>query len=115
LALCSKPYGNDENGDIKIINSADTLKVKQVIREIHQHFNQDDSIGSTATVKSTSNPHLEIKTQYLYGKEVDIIINQGTVIGIVSANKISQPSKQKLHQASIAFAENIPESTFSNY
>ncbi|MEQ8464741.1 hypothetical protein [Coleofasciculus sp. E1-EBD-02] len=112
---CRETYGNDENGDIKIINSADTLKVKQLIREIHQQFNQNDSITATATVTSTSNPHLEIKTQYLYGKEVDIIINQGTVIGIVSANRISQPSKQKLNQAGIAFAENIPESTFSNY
>jgi len=113
--LCRETYGNDENGDIKIINSTNTLKVKQMIREIHQQFNPNDSISATATVTSTSNPHLEIKTQYLYGKEVDIIIAQGTVLGIVSANRISQPSKQKLHQASIAFAENIPESTFSNY
>ncbi|WP_157453387.1 hypothetical protein [Coleofasciculus chthonoplastes] len=57
-------FSRDE-GDIKIINSADTLKAKQLIQEIHQQFNQNDSISGKATVTSTSNPHLEIKTQYL--------------------------------------------------
>jgi hypothetical protein len=112
---CQETYGNDEKGDIKIFNSANTFKVQQVIRDIHQRFNQDDSISPTATANSTLNPHLEIKTQYLYGKEVEIIINQGTVIGVISANKISQPSRHKLNQAGIAFAENIPKSVFTHY
>ncbi|MEQ9001875.1 MAG: hypothetical protein RID53_35900 [Coleofasciculus sp. B1-GNL1-01] len=91
-----------------------STKVQQVIRDIHQRFNQDDFISPTATANSTLNPHLEIKTQYLYGKEVEIIINQGTVIGVISANKISQPSRHKLNQAGIAFAENIPKSVFTH-
>jgi hypothetical protein len=111
---CRETYGNDEKGDIKIVNSADTLKVQQVVRDIHQQFNQDSPISPTATANSTSHPHLEIKTQYLYGKEVEIIIKQGTVIGIVSANRISQPSQHKLNNAGIAFAENIPKSAFTN-
>lgn len=111
---CRETYDNDEKGDLKILNSADTVKVQQFVRDIHQQFNLDAPIAPKVIVNSTSNPHVEIKTQYLYGQDVEIIIKQGTVIGIVSANRISQPSQDKLNNAGIAFAENIPKSVFTN-
>lgn len=62
---------------------------------------------------SETNPqHIEIKTGYLYGQEVDDIINKGTVFGVVSSGKISKPGKERLSAAGIEYAENVPESEF---
>jgi hypothetical protein len=65
-------------------------------------------------VIEVKNPHLEIKTQYLYGKEVELIIQQGTVVGIVSAGNISQPSRLKLKEVGIAYVENVPLAEFAD-
>ncbi|MFB2897349.1 MAG: hypothetical protein U7127_13225 [Phormidium sp.] len=59
-----------------------------------------------------SNPHIEVKNKYLYGQEVDDIINKKNVIGVVNGKNISGPGKTKLEKAGIAYAENVPESEF---
>ncbi len=60
-------------------------------------------------------PHVEIKTKPLYGKEVDRIVEKGTVIGVVNTEKISKPGKKKLDDAGIAWAENVPEKEVLEY
>jgi hypothetical protein len=110
---CQETYGNDEKGDIIVIHPEDAPRVQQLLDEIQRQFNPDRSL-TDRPVFEAENPHLEIKTQYLYGKEVELIIQQGTVIGIVSASNISQPSRLKLDQAGIAYAENVPLSEFTD-
>lgn len=104
---------NDEKGDIVVIHSGDALRVQQLLDEIQKQFNPDRNLMDRPAFEP-ENPHLEIKTQYLYGKEVELIIQQGTVIGIVTASNISQPSRLKLDQAGIAYAENVPLSEFTD-
>ena len=60
-------------------------------------------------------PHIEIKTKYLYGKEVDKIVEKGTVEAIVNTGKISKQGKKKLDEAGIAYAENVPEKEVLEY
>jgi hypothetical protein len=110
---CQETYGNDEKGDIIVIHPEDAPRVQQLLDEIQRQFNPDRSLTDRPAFEA-ENPHLEIKTQYLYGKEVELIIQQGTVIGIVSASNISQPSRLKLDQAGIAYAENVPLSEFTD-
>lgn len=111
---CRETYGNDEKGDILIVRSQDTARVQQIVDELQQQFNLDRNNRRVETLIRTDNPHLEIKTQYLYGKEADILIQQGTVIGIVSAGQISQPARLKLEVAGIAYAEKIPLIAFTD-
>jgi hypothetical protein len=110
---CQETYRNDEKGDIKLLNSKAIIKVQAIIDTIDQQFNATSRLPTQVQATKIENPHLEIKTQYLYGQEAVAIMQQGTVIGIASANRISQPSQVKLKQAGITFAENIPSSVFS--
>lgn len=57
-------------------------------------------------------PHLEIKTRYIHAGLAKKIINKGSVIGVVTTNKISEPAKKLFDDEDIAWAENIPESEF---
>lgn len=104
---CKETYGNDEKGDIIVIHAEDCLLVQQVLDDLQQRFNPSCEPIVDRLVSAFENPHLEIKTQYLYGKDVELIIQQGTVIGVVSASHISQPSRLKLVQAGIAYVENV--------
>ncbi len=96
-----------------VINPEDIPRVQNLLDEMQSQFNPDRSVIDRP-VMTADNPHVKIKTQYLYGKEVELIIQQGTVIGIVSAGKISQPSRLKLDQVGIAYAENVPLSEFTD-
>jgi hypothetical protein len=111
---CQETYGNDEKGDIIVLHSEDVPRVQQVLVALQVQFNVDPELGRQRGGAEAENPHLEIKTQYLYGKEVELIIQQGTVIGIVSASNISQPSRLKLDQAGIVYAENVPLAEFTD-
>jgi hypothetical protein len=110
---CRETYGNDAKGDILILQQKDSPSAQKLIREIHCQFNLEDVYDRTIKV-NVNEPHIEIKTQYLYGEEVDEIIQYGTVIGVVSAARVSQPSKLKLSLVGIVYAENIPLSEFQN-
>ena len=106
--------GNDPKGDIAILNLNDTLRVQEIICNIHSQYNTPNPNQSQLTLnrRTTNQPYIEIKTTYLFGKEIAEIIDTGTVIAVVSANKISGPGKAKFFQAGIAYAENIPLSEF---
>ena len=109
---CQQTYGNDEKGDIIVIHSEDGLRVQQLLDEFQQRFNPSCEPIVDRPSGIFDNPHVEIKTQYLYGRDVELIIQQGTVIGIVSASNISQPSRLKLVQAGIAYVENVTLTEF---
>ncbi|OCQ91719.1 hypothetical protein BCD67_09500 [Oscillatoriales cyanobacterium USR001] len=106
--------GNNPKGDILIINSNDASRVKEIISSIHNQYNavNPNELQFTLDRTSTNQPHIEIKTTYLFGKAINEIIDTGTVIAVVSAEKISQPGKAKFFQAGIVYAENIPLSQF---
>lgn len=106
--------GNDPKGDILIVAANDTSQVKQIICDIHHQYNTENikDLQSNAKERKTNLPHIEIKTTYLSGKEVNEIIDTATVIAVVSADKISAPGKAKFIKAGIAYAENIPLSEF---
>lgn len=108
--------GNDPKGDILIVESHDASRVKEIVLNIHDRFNRKNPINSQSNLKEsqTNLPHIEIKTTYLYGKEVNEIIDTATVIAVVSAGRISEPGKAKFSQAGIAYAENIPLNEFIN-
>ena len=57
-------------------------------------------------------PHLEIKTRYVHTGLAQKIINKGSVIGVLTTKKISEPAKKLFDNAEIAWAENIPKSAF---
>jgi hypothetical protein len=108
---CQETYGNDEKGDIIVVHPEDTARAQQLLDEMQLRFNTGKKEQDRAEMEFDT-PHLEIKTQYLYGKEVELIIRQGTVVGIVSASNISQPSRLKLNQAGISYVENVPLTEF---
>ena len=113
-AIARRTTGNSPKGDIVIVNSNDASKVKEIICKIHNQYNTLNPYESQFTLdrRTTNQPHIEIKSTYLFGKGINEIIETGTVIAVVSANKISGPGKAKLFQAGIAYAENIPLSEF---
>jgi hypothetical protein len=111
---CQETYGNDEKGDIIVIHPQDTRLVQQIVIEIHSRFNACENLTQQRRTQNNDNPHIEIKTQYLYGKEIQQILDLGTVIAIVSASHISQPAKLKLEQAGVVYAENVPTNEFFN-
>ena len=106
--------GNDPKGDILIVATKDASQVEQIICDIHHQYNRGSIKDSQSNLKErkTNLPHIEIKTTYLSGKAVNEIIDTATVIGVVSADKISAPGKAKLITAGIAYAENIPLNEF---
>jgi hypothetical protein len=59
-----------------------------------------------------SQPHIEIKTRYLDSGDARSIIKKGTIIGIVTTDKISKPAKQLFDEANIAWAENVSKEDF---
>jgi hypothetical protein len=110
---CRETYSNDAKGDISIIDRENSSIAQERIREIHFQFNPKD-VDLHHEKLDVDEPHIEIKTQYLYGVEVEEIIQYGTVVGVVSAARISQPGKHKLSLAGIVYAENIPITEFQN-
>ncbi|MGL5059690.1 MAG: hypothetical protein ACRC62_06880 [Microcoleus sp.] len=59
--------------------------------------------------------YVEIKTRYLDSGDAKRIIEKGTIIGIVTTGKISQPAKKLLDAANIAWAENVSKEDFIRY
>ena len=57
-------------------------------------------------------PHIEIKTRYLDSGDARSLIEKGTIIGIVTTERISKPAKKLLDEAEIAWAENVSKEDF---
>lgn len=108
---CERTRGNDRNGDILISNTNDLQKVRKKLQEIHQKYNST-SYAIAEYQDRLDRMYVEIKGVYVYGRDIDDLINKGTVIGLVNAKNISKPGKQKLEEIGIAYADRIPESEF---
>lgn len=57
-------------------------------------------------------PHIEIKTRYLDSGDARSLIEKGTIIGLVTTERISKPAKKLLDEAEIAWAENVSKEDF---
>ena len=108
---CTETYGNDPRGDIRLSEKGKIQEVQNLLADVNTQFNQD-SRPQTLRVMEVNEPHIEIKTRYIYGNEVDKIIEKHTVIGLVSASSISKTGKQKLNASGIVCTENVPKSEF---
>jgi hypothetical protein len=104
-------YGNDSRGDIKISDPSTIHQSQALLKDLNCQFNEDASSQSLQTPTS-DDPHLGIKSSYLYGQEVDEIIGKRTVVGVIGASSISGPSEAKLNNSGIVYVENIPSSEF---
>ncbi|MEM8638212.1 MAG: hypothetical protein AAGG51_05230 [Cyanobacteria bacterium P01_G01_bin.54] len=109
---CQETYGNDANGDIQLLDGADVTNVQAWALSQHQLFNPRESNVQLKSSRMSQNPHLEIKTSYLCGKEAEWIVMKETIIAVVSASKISRPSQKRLIEAGIIFIANVPRSEF---
>jgi|GEM_PF-3752960 len=57
-------------------------------------------------------PHIEIKTRYVDTGDVKAMMQKGTIVGLVTAGKISKPAKKLLDEANIAWAEKVSRQDF---
>jgi hypothetical protein len=108
---CTETYGNDPRGDIRLNEKGKMQQAQSLLANTNTQVNPDAS-PQEVLFREVEDPHLEIKTRYIYGKEVDRVIDKQTIIGLVSASRISQIGKQKFNASGIVFAENIPEPEF---
>ncbi len=108
---CTETYGNDPRGDIRLREKGKIQEVQNLLADVNTQFNQD-SHPQTLSILEVNEPHIEIKTRYIYGNEVEKIIEKQTVIGLVSASSISKTGKQKLSASGIVCTENVPKSEF---
>lgn len=111
---CEETYDNDVNGDIQLLGDVNIAVVQAWVLSQHQWFNPKAENLQLKHSKTSSNPHLEIKTSYLCGQEAESIVTKETVIAVVSAGKISRPSQKRLLEAGIVFMMNVPRSEFSS-
>ncbi len=108
---CGETYGNDRRGDIRLNEREKIQQAQSLLAEINLQFNPNSS-SQTLNVPEVENPHIEIKTRYIYGNEVEKAIDKQTVIGLVSASSISKMGKQRLNESGIVCAENVPKNEF---
>jgi hypothetical protein len=108
---CSETYGNDPRGDIRLSEKDKIQQAQGLLADENTRFNQNPS-SQTLNFIEVNEPHIEIKTRYIYGNEVDKVIERQTVIGLVSASSISKKGKQKLNSSGIVCTENVPKSEF---
>lgn len=98
-------------GDIRLSEKGKIQQAQDVLANTNDRCNPNASSQNVQGLE-VDEPHIEIKTRYLYGNEVNKIIEKQTVIGLVSASQISKTGKQKFNASGIVFAENIPEIEF---
>lgn len=108
--LAERTRGNDENGDIRLLNSSDVILAKERLREIHQRLG---GAAINLTAQASQGVYIEIKaysgtpvTSTLARQWID----QQTLLGIVTTTTITQPAKALLNEADIAWIERFPES-----
>lgn len=108
---CEETYGNSSAGDIKIVDPSDSSKVQGVCVNLNAAFNAS-ALPQDYQPSRSSNPHLEIKSAYIYGHDIDEIIDKTTVVAVVSSSNISKPGKRKLNASGVVYVENVPKSEF---
>lgn len=101
--------GNDSNGDIQLNNPMDIPATKTLLREIHQRLH-----GESVDVMPRSSDGIYIEIKAYSGTTITFglarqLIQQATVLGIVTTTKITQPAKLLLDQADIAWIDRFPE------
>lgn len=102
--------GNSANGDIRLLDSTDVIRAKERLRELHQQLGGE---ASNLTARTSEGVYIEIKAYS--GTPVTsglarLWIEKQTILGIVTTTTITQPAKNLLNEADIAWIERFPES-----
>ena len=79
---CTETYGNDPRGDIRLNEKENIQQVQNILADVNAQFNQESS-SQTLNILEVNEPHIEIKTRYIYGNEIDKVIAKQTIIGKV--------------------------------
>jgi GTPase len=104
-----RTIGNDENGDIRLLQPEDVVQAKVVLRSLQQEL---DGTVREGRSQMGDNVYIEIKaysTTTVTSTLVRRLIQKSTVMGVVTTAGITKPAKELLDQADIAWVERFPE------
>lgn len=101
--------GNDENGDIRLLQAEDVAQAKAVLRSVQQELDGTMRNGGSQRVETV---YIEIKaysTTTVTATLARRLIQKSTVMGVVTTAGITKPAKALLDEADIAWVEQFPE------
>jgi hypothetical protein len=104
-----RTVGNDENGDIRLLQTEDIFKAKTVLRTVQEELDGTIRKGRTQTEETI---YIEIKaysTTTVTSTLARRLIQRSAVMGVVTTGSITKPAKELLDQADIAWIERFPE------
>jgi GTPase len=102
--------GNDENGDIRLLQTEKIAQAKSILRSVQEELDGTVWQGQSQTGETV---YIEIKA-YSATTVTSTLARQltkkSTVMGVVTTAGITKPAKDLLNQADIAWIEQFPES-----
>ena len=104
-----RTIGNDENGDIRLLQPEDVAQAKVMLRSLQQKL---DGTVREGRSQMGDNVYIEIKaysTTTVTSTLARRLIQKSTVMGVVTTAGITKPAKGLLDQADIAWVERFPE------
>ena len=105
----TRTSGNDENGDIQLLQPEDVVRAKVMLRSLQQKL---DGTVREGRSQMGDNVYIEIKaysTTTVTSTLARRLIQKSTVMGVVTTAGITKPAKGLLDQADIAWVERFPE------
>jgi hypothetical protein len=107
--------GNDENGDIRLLQAEDVAQAKAVLRSVQQEL--DGTMRNGGSQRSET-VYIEIKaysTTTVTATLARRLIQKSTVMGVVTTAGITKPAKALLDEADIAWVEQFPEAYLGGF
>jgi hypothetical protein len=104
-----RTIGNDENGDIRLLQPEDVARAKVMLRSLQQEL---DGTVREGRSQMGDNVYIEIKaysTTTVTSTLARRLIQKSTVMGVVTTAGITKLAKELLDQADIAWVERFPE------
>lgn len=101
--------GNDENGDIRLLQTEKIAQAKAVLRSVQEELDGTVWQGQSQTGETV---YIEIKAYSATTVTSTLarqLIKKSTVMGVVTTAGITKPAKGLLDQADIAWIEQFPE------
>jgi GTPase len=101
--------GNDENGDIRLLQTEKIAQAKAVLRSVQEELDGTVWQGQSQIGETV---YIEIKAYSATTVTSTLarqLIKKSTVMGVVTTAGIMKPAKDLLDQADIAWIEQFPE------
>jgi hypothetical protein len=101
--------GNDENGDIRLLQTEKIAQAKSILRSVQEEL---DGIVWQGQSQTGETVYIEIKAYSATTVTSTLarqLIKKSTVMGVVTTAGITKPAKDLLNQADIAWIEQFPE------